>query len=425
EVSAPEATRTGNSVPGAPSSAGTVTFREAGVVSRMVAGVLPNWTLTPAPHPAPARTTSSPGIATAGEMPWMRGASNTATVPGLDSCPSTTTTTGTGVSRPSAAAISGISTSSRVGEAWTTRPGLSPKRTTFSAGVAPKCVPAMVTLWPSPTRGGVIDWMAGVLVERRKKKPAAPATSSTAPPAMRAIGGDDLRPPLGVAARADGAGREGALRGRDGASSVSGAIDGGGVGPGRRAGRGGAGAGAAAAAGRTAGAGLGGGGAGSAAGGDGSTAGGGGSGGAGTAAAAGAAGSSTKNRSSSAGAKAGAGSDRTGDGGGGGGGSGAGGATTTAGSSMKNTSSLGASAAGGGDRGSGDRGSGDRGSSAKTTGSTSASAAGSSGITIAGGAAPPARRHWSITLPSSPGAPSQTTSPSRSGAWPLTRVSLT
>ena len=114
--------------------------------------MLPNCTVTPAPHPAPARTTSSPGIATAGAMPWMRGASNTPTVAALDSCPSTTTTTGTGVSRPSAAAISGISTSRRVGVAWTTRPGLPPNRTTFSAVVAPKCVPVIVTLWPSPTR---------------------------------------------------------------------------------------------------------------------------------------------------------------------------------------------------------------------------------------------------------------------------------
>src|SRR5262249_24335713 len=131
EMSAPTATRTGNSVPGAPPRAGTVTLSDVGEESRTFAATLPNWTFAPAPHPAPASTTSSPGMATAGAMPWTRGASNTATLMGFDSLPATTTTTWTGVSRPGAAGTSGISTWRRVDEAWMTRPGLPANCTTL------------------------------------------------------------------------------------------------------------------------------------------------------------------------------------------------------------------------------------------------------------------------------------------------------
>ena len=190
DVSVPEATRTGNSVPGGPSRAGTVTLSEVGEESSTVAAVVPNCTLAPALHPAPASTTSSPGIATEGAMPWMRGASKTPTVAGLDSRPSTTTTTGTGVSRPGAAGISGISTWRRVGEAWTTRPGLPPNRTTFACGVSAKCAPVIVTLCPSPTRAGVIDSIAGVrsTASGRRRRPR-PRAGPRRRPAMSAIGG--------------------------------------------------------------------------------------------------------------------------------------------------------------------------------------------------------------------------------------------
>ena len=173
----------------------------------------------------PGEDDSSPGIATVGEMPWMRGASNTATVAALDSCPSTTTTTGTGVSRPSVAAISGISTWSRVGAAWTTRPGLSPNRTPFSDTVAPMCLPVMVTLCPRPTRAG------GDRLDRRRARPAQVEEARGGGEDQHGAAGDqrDRRRPAHRTRRGAAAATSAGCAAAGGGFVPSGAIDGGGV----------------------------------------------------------------------------------------------------------------------------------------------------------------------------------------------------
>ena len=72
--SVPIETTTGRDVPTAVAASGTRTFRLVGVVSSTAAGRSPNFTVAPAPQSVPASVTSSPGMATEGEIPWMRGA---------------------------------------------------------------------------------------------------------------------------------------------------------------------------------------------------------------------------------------------------------------------------------------------------------------------------------------------------------------
>ena len=72
--SAPMETTTGTEVPGGPAIGGTRTLIVEAVTSTMGTSTLPKRTDAPWPHPVPARTTSSPGIATLGDRPWIRGA---------------------------------------------------------------------------------------------------------------------------------------------------------------------------------------------------------------------------------------------------------------------------------------------------------------------------------------------------------------
>ena len=67
-------TTTGTDVPGGPAIWGTRTLIVELVTSTTGTSTFPKRTAAPCPHPLPARTTSSPGIATLGERPWIRGA---------------------------------------------------------------------------------------------------------------------------------------------------------------------------------------------------------------------------------------------------------------------------------------------------------------------------------------------------------------
>ena len=73
EVSAPIVTTTGTEVPTLPAPSGTRTRSAAAVADTTGASTDPNRTLAPRPQSVPASVTSSPGMATLGETPWMRG----------------------------------------------------------------------------------------------------------------------------------------------------------------------------------------------------------------------------------------------------------------------------------------------------------------------------------------------------------------
>ena len=212
ESTPPTLTTTGAGVPGTPAPSGTIARIRVAWTSLSCAGASPNRTVAPGPHPAPARTTSSPGRAASGEMPCRRGPWKTATSTARDARRPFFTTTPTRLSAPDSATASGTSTSRRVGEACSTLASRSSNSTELPAGSEAKPEPVSVARWPTRKRAGSTpSRRTPPPRSRRAARTTAPSTTHAAAP--RPTGRTQAGTPRDGrrAGREDGPGRRTAL----------------------------------------------------------------------------------------------------------------------------------------------------------------------------------------------------------------------